>query len=66
MQRRAERENDYAIIRPTPDDPVRTLRGVYAAPGPDSAAAREAERAAEQASDDHVISVREEIYGPLG
>jgi AbrB family looped-hinge helix DNA binding protein len=43
---------DYAIVRPVPDDPIDELRGAYAGPGPDSAAARDADRAAEAASDD--------------
>lgn len=43
---------DYAIIRPVPEDPVRSLQGAYAGPGPDSGSVRAAEREAEQAADD--------------
>jgi bifunctional DNA-binding transcriptional regulator/antitoxin component of YhaV-PrlF toxin-antitoxin module len=38
---------DYAIVRPVPDDPVATLRGMYAGSGPTSDEARAADRAAE-------------------
>lgn len=35
---------DYAIVRPIPADPVTTLRGAHAGPGPSSEQARAAER----------------------
>jgi bifunctional DNA-binding transcriptional regulator/antitoxin component of YhaV-PrlF toxin-antitoxin module len=38
---------DYALIRPLPDDPIASLRGVFAGPGPTSEAMRAAERDAE-------------------
>lgn len=38
---------DYAIVRPIPPDPVATLQGVHAGPGPTTEAARAAERTAE-------------------
>jgi AbrB family looped-hinge helix DNA binding protein len=43
---------DYAIIRPVPDDPIGSLRGAHAGPGPASEEARSANRAAEAASDE--------------
>jgi hypothetical protein len=42
---------NYAIIRPVPDDPIGSLHGAYAAPGPASEEARSADRAAETASE---------------
>jgi len=42
---------DYAIIRPVPDDPIGSLRGAHAGPGPTSEEARSANRAAEAASE---------------
>jgi bifunctional DNA-binding transcriptional regulator/antitoxin component of YhaV-PrlF toxin-antitoxin module len=42
---------DYAIIRPVPDDPIASLRGARARPGPASEEARSADRAAEAASE---------------
>jgi bifunctional DNA-binding transcriptional regulator/antitoxin component of YhaV-PrlF toxin-antitoxin module len=41
---------NYAIIRPVPDDPIGSLRGAHAGPGPASAEARCADRAVEAAS----------------
>lgn len=38
---------DYAIVRPVPADPLATLRGAHAGPGPTTEQARAAERAAE-------------------
>jgi hypothetical protein len=43
---------DYAIVRPVPEDPVESLRGSYAAPGPGTDTARASDRVAEAASDD--------------
>jgi bifunctional DNA-binding transcriptional regulator/antitoxin component of YhaV-PrlF toxin-antitoxin module len=40
---------DYAIVRPVPADPVATLRGAHAGPGPASERVRANERAAEEA-----------------
>ena len=42
---------DYAIIRPVPDDPIGSLRGAHAGPGPASEEARSANRAYEAASE---------------
>jgi len=42
---------DYAIIRPVPDDPIGSLRGAHAGPGPVSEEARSADRAAEAAAE---------------
>ncbi|MGH3995977.1 MAG: hypothetical protein ACRDTJ_00760 [Pseudonocardiaceae bacterium] len=39
---------DYAIVRPIPADPLATLRGAHAGPGPTTDQARAAERTAEQ------------------
>jgi bifunctional DNA-binding transcriptional regulator/antitoxin component of YhaV-PrlF toxin-antitoxin module len=39
---------DYAIVRPIPSDPLATLRGAHAEPGPTTEQARRAERIAEQ------------------
>ncbi|MGH3503835.1 MAG: AbrB/MazE/SpoVT family DNA-binding domain-containing protein [Nocardioidaceae bacterium] len=38
---------DYAIVRPIPADPLATLRGAHAGPGPTTEQARAAERGAE-------------------
>lgn len=38
---------DYAIVRPIPADPLASLRGAHAGPGPSLERARAAERAAE-------------------
>lgn len=38
---------DYAIVRPIPADPLASLRGAHAGPGPALEQARAAERAAE-------------------
>jgi hypothetical protein len=43
---------DYAIVRPVPDDPIEELRGAYAGSGLTADAARTANRAAEEASED--------------
>jgi hypothetical protein len=43
---------DYAIVRPVPDDPIATLRGAYATPGPATDTTRATDRPAEAASDD--------------
>jgi bifunctional DNA-binding transcriptional regulator/antitoxin component of YhaV-PrlF toxin-antitoxin module len=40
---------DYAIVRPIPADPVATLRGAHAGPGPASERVRADEHAAEEA-----------------
>ena len=42
---------DYAIIRPVPDDPIGSLRGAHAGPGPASEEVRSANRAAEAAGE---------------
>lgn len=42
---------DYAIVRPLPADPLATLRGAHAGPGPTIEQARAAERAAEAERD---------------
>lgn len=44
---------DYAIVRPVPDDPIETLRGGHAGPGPSSEDARSADRESEAASEEH-------------
>ncbi|MGH3501132.1 MAG: AbrB/MazE/SpoVT family DNA-binding domain-containing protein [Nocardioidaceae bacterium] len=38
---------DYAIVRPIPADPLATLRGAHAGPGPTTEQARAAEREAD-------------------
>ncbi|MGH3505058.1 MAG: AbrB/MazE/SpoVT family DNA-binding domain-containing protein [Nocardioidaceae bacterium] len=38
---------DYAIVRPIPADPLATLRGAHAGPGPTTEQVRAAEREAE-------------------
>jgi bifunctional DNA-binding transcriptional regulator/antitoxin component of YhaV-PrlF toxin-antitoxin module len=43
---------DYAIVRPVPDDPIESLLGAYAGPGPTADANRADDRAAEAASED--------------
>jgi len=35
---------DYILMKPNPADPINSLMGKYAAPGPDSAAIRKRER----------------------
>lgn len=42
---------DYAIVRPIPEDTVAVLQGSHAGPGPTSETVRQAERAAEAASE---------------
>jgi AbrB family looped-hinge helix DNA binding protein len=42
---------DYAIIRPVPDDPIGSLHGAHAGPGPAAEEVRSANRAAEAASE---------------
>jgi len=39
---------DYAIVRPIPTDPLATLRGSHAGPGPTLEESRAAERALDQ------------------
>jgi bifunctional DNA-binding transcriptional regulator/antitoxin component of YhaV-PrlF toxin-antitoxin module len=41
---------DYAIVRPVPDDPIQSLLGAYAGPGPSVDAIRADDRAVEAAS----------------
>ena len=42
---------DYVIIRPVPDDPIASLQGAHAGPGPATEEARSANRAAEATSE---------------
>ena len=49
---------DYAIVRPIPADPLTTLRGAHAGPGPSLEQARAAERTAEQEREHRTTALR--------
>lgn len=49
---------DYAIVRPIPANPLATLRGTHAGPGPSIEQARAAERAAEAEREQRTSAAR--------
>ncbi len=57
---------DYAVVCPMPDDPVASVRGKYAGPGPSSEEVRAAEREAEAELEDARLAAHRAVEDRRG